>query len=166
MNEYHINKSTMALLPAKNTCYSTIVIEQNRQILVRKTPIQLIKTGCLDGGSTYDGRRKAVAHLTGCMQKPPIPINPGNHLFAFPTHSPSAFECNWIFYNHIKSIKPSVNNNDISVQSILHFKNEQTLLMRESHYILQKQMQRTAICILQFSNQAHEVLRYQEVKVQ
>jgi competence protein ComK len=162
VDDYEINQNTMALLPIANTDYSTIVIEPNRRLLVTKTPIQLIKAACLDGGSTFEGRQKAVTHLTGSLQKVPIPINPLNHIFAFPTHSPSAFHCKWIFYNHVKSIKPPKHQNDTSAQSIILFKNEQSLPMNESHYTLQKQMQRTAICILQFTNQTLEAPRHLE----
>lgn len=142
----------MTLLSAAHTDYSTIVIETNRKLYVTKTPLQLIKASCLDGGSTFEGRQKAVTHLTGSLQKVPIPINPLSHIFAFPTNSPNAFQCNWIFYNHVKSILPAKQQKDSPAQSIILFKNEQSLPMNESHYTLQKQMQRTAICILQFTN--------------
>ncbi|MBD8069385.1 competence protein ComK [Bacillus sp. PS06] len=155
LDDYEINQRTIALLPATHTDYYTIALEETRKLYVRKTPLQLIKSGCLDGGSTFCGRQKAVTHLTGAQQKVPLPINPQSQIFAFPTHSPQAFECSWIFYHHVKSIKPFTDKNHPSIQSILHFKNNQSIQMNESHYILQKQMQRTAICILQFTNTPH-----------
>ena len=112
------------ILPVVHPDYSTIVIEQSRQLSVRQTPSQIIKEACLDGGSTYEGRKKAVTHLTGAMQKVPIPINPLSNI-----------------------------QKDATTQSNILFKNEQYLSMNESHYTLQKQMQRAAICILQFTNQ-------------
>ncbi|WP_077618275.1 competence protein ComK [Bacillus sinesaloumensis] len=147
---YEITPQTRAILAVAEIDYSAIVLEEDRTILVRQTPLQIIKAACLEGGASYEGRRKAVTHLTGAMQKVPIPINPCRKIFAFPTQSPTTFECNWIFYHHIKSISISKSSNPY-VQSIIHFKNNQTLSMNESCYVLQKQYQRTAMCILQFS---------------
>ncbi|MEK5444734.1 MULTISPECIES: competence protein ComK [unclassified Fredinandcohnia] len=148
---YEVNPHTMAIRPAKEIEYSAIVKEENQTLYIRQTPLQIIKAACLEGGSTYEGRRKAVTHLTGAIQKVPIPINPRRNMFAFPTHSPTAFECNWIFYHHIKSIVPSHQSN--TIQSIIHFKNQQQLLMNESYYLLEKQYTRTTMCVLQYSTQ-------------
>ena len=149
---YEVNPHTMAILPAKEIEYSAIIKEEHQILYVRQTPLQIIKAACLDGGSTYEGRRKAVTHLTGAVQKVPIPINPRRNIFAFPTHSPNAFECNWIFYHHIKSIVPSLQTSN-TTQSIIQFKNQLELLMNESHYLLEKQYTRTAMCVLQYATQ-------------
>ncbi|MEH7236396.1 competence protein ComK [Bacillus sp. JJ1562] len=149
---YEVNPQTMAILPAREIEYSAIVKEEYKIIYVRQTPLQIIKASCLEGGATYEGRRKAVTHLIGAIQKVPIPINPRRNIFAFPTHSPTAFECNWIFYHHIKTIVPSQQTSN-TTQSIIQFKNNQELPMTESHYLLQKQHTRTGMCILQFAMQ-------------
>lgn len=149
---YEVTPKTQAILPAMEIDYSAIVIEEHRTLYVRQTPLQIIKAACLEGGATYEGRRKAVTHLTGAVQKVPIPINPRRDIFAFPTHSPTAFECNWIFYHHIKSIVPSLQTSS-TTKSIILFKNHQELPMTESHYLLQKQYTRTAMCILQYVTQ-------------
>lgn len=132
VSEYDINQSTMALLPVAHIDYSTIVVEQNGQLFVKKTPLQLIKAACLDGGASYEGRRAAVTHLTGAMQKVPIPINQLTNIFAFPTHSPTVFHCSWIFYHHVRTIKPPENPADTTKQAIIHFKNDLQLPMSES----------------------------------
>ncbi|MEH7238866.1 competence protein ComK [Bacillus sp. JJ1562] len=161
LNEYEINLQTMAILSVAEFEYSAIVLEGENRILVRQTPLQMIKAACLEGGASYEGRRKAVIHLTGAIQKVPIPINPRRKIFAFPTHSPTTFECNWIFFHQIKTIThPKIQSP--TNQSIIHFKNNQTLSMNESYYVLQKQYQRTAMCILQYSTpeqlQAHSLI--------
>lgn len=148
---YEVNPQTQAILPAREIEYSAIVKEDHQTLYIRQTPLQIIKSACLEGGATYEGRRKAVTHLTGAIQKIPIPINPRRNIFAFPTHSPTAFECNWIFYHHIKSIVPSQQSN--TIQSIIHFKNQQELPMNESHYLLEKQYTRTTMCVLQYAIQ-------------
>ncbi|MFS1517107.1 competence protein ComK [Bacillus sp. SCS-151] len=148
LQEYDINQSTMILLPATHCDYDTIVYEQQQQLAIAKTPLQLVKAACLEGGATYDGRRKAMTHLTGSKQKIPIPINPQYDIFAFPTQSPHRFENSWIFYHHIKSIEPYEAPTNTTIQSIITFTNGEQLQMKESHYIVEKQMQRTAMCII------------------
>lgn len=149
-NEYDINSDTMALISIAHIDYATIVHEGHRRLYVKKTPLQLIQAACLKGGASYEGRRKAVTYLTGAIQKVPIPINPRRNIFAFPTHSPTAFECNWIFYHHIQSIIPT---RQAKTKSIILFKNQLELPMNESHYLLQKQYTRTAMCFLQYAAQ-------------
>lgn len=151
LNDYEVNRSTMALLSVAHIDYRTIVLEENQQFFVQKTPTQLVKAACIEGGATYDGRRIAVSYRTGTKQKVPIPINPRENIFAFPTHSPKAFECSWIFYHHVKSVKKFISPSHNTTQSMILFNNSQKINLSESHYILEKQMQRTAICILGFS---------------
>ena len=149
--DYQITSRTMALLSVAHMEYSTIVLEVDRQLFVRLTPIQIIKASCLDGGSTYDGRRSAVTHHTGSKQKVPIPIIPHDDIYAFPTHSPTAFGCNWLFFNHVKYISTFTPPGETSRQSSITFHNGQSITLNESHYVLNKQMERTAMCILCFA---------------
>ncbi|WP_272435225.1 competence protein ComK [Terrihalobacillus insolitus] len=118
--------------------------------LLKKTALQLIKLACLDGYSTYDGRRIAMMYKTSSRKKVPIPINPELHIFAFPTMSPSQFDCNWIFYNHVQAIKPTTKKLS---QTIITFKYKEQLALKESYYTIEKQMYRTAVCMLSFSQQ-------------
>jgi competence protein ComK len=147
--DYDIHKGTIAVLSAAAIEYSSIVLEPDQTLYIRKPPLQLIKEACLEGGSTYDGRREAVTHLTGAQNKVPIPVNPREYLFAFPTHSPQLFECNWLFYHHIHKIQPKPKTPGTS---IVTFKTRQDpLTLDVSHHSLQKQIQRTAYCIVRFS---------------
>lgn len=150
IDHYEVNQNTMALLSVAHMEYSTLVLEESQQFYVRKTPIQIVREACLEGGSTYDGRRRAVSHRTGSHQKVPIPINPKDKIFAFPTHSPKSHECNWIFYHHVKYISKLKSPDQQDVQSVITFTNGQHISLHESQYILEKQMQRTAMCIIGF----------------
>jgi len=149
LSDYEIHNGTVAILSAAAVEYSTIVLEPDQTLYSRKTPLQLIKDACLEGGSTYDGRREAVTHLTGAQNKVPIPINPREHIYAFPTHSPQLFECNWLFYHHIRRIQPKPKTPGVS---IITFKDrKEPLTLDVSYNTLQKQIQRTAYCIVRFS---------------
>lgn len=151
LSDYEINSSTMAIIVAAQLDYYSIAIERNGSFPIRKSPLELIKRACLEGGSSYEGRRIAVHYFTGIKHKAPIPINPQQGLFAFPTLSPSQFSCAWLFYHHIASIKP-ITKGKKAKQTLITFKNKEQLTLPISHYILQKQYQRTSQCIVQFSN--------------
>ncbi|WP_332695163.1 competence protein ComK [Halalkalibacter lacteus] len=145
LEDYEINRDTVALQPTTHTDYYTIVFERDQILHVKKTPLQLIKPACLEGGASYNGRREAVIYQTGTKSKVPIPISPRENIYAFPTHSPDNFECSWIFYHHVKSIKkdPKIPN-----QTIITFKNNNTLTLNLSFSSIEKQMQRTSQCIV------------------
>ncbi|MDL4842469.1 competence protein ComK [Aquibacillus rhizosphaerae] len=156
-NDYAITEHTMILSPAAHVDYQTIVLEHNRKLFVKKTPIQLIKKACLEGGSSYDGRRSAMIYLTSCRRKVPIPIDPNKDIFAFPTHSPSQYSCEWIFYNHIRLIRSSINSMSNNPVCMITFKNGQQLTTESSYYTIEKQMYRTAMCMLRLSIHSYNV---------
>ncbi|OIJ21712.1 competence protein [Anaerobacillus alkalidiazotrophicus] len=156
LKTYEITKNTMALLPIAHTDYHSIAIEPTCQFYIRKTPLQLIKSACLEGGSTYEGRRAAVIHQTGAKHKVPIPINPLEQIYAFPSHSPSQFECSWIFHHHIRSLTPQVTPKKMN-ETVITFKNNQQLKLPVSYYTMEKQLQRTSYCMIRFSHRLFEL---------
>src|SRR5690625_186720 len=135
---YLINNQTVALCPAKEINYETIVIEQNTTFKVNKSPLDLIKDACIANWSTYEGKRQAVIHHTNFRQKVPIPINIEQNIFTFPTHAPTDFECYWLFFNHIGNIKGTKQLN----QTRITFKNNQHIILPISQYIFKKQYER------------------------
>lgn len=143
-----ITPSTMALANSYQVEYETNVYDCAGQHASRKTPLQLIKQACLEGGATYEGRRQAVIYQTRIKHKVPIPIDPLLKMYAFPTHSPNDFRCTWLFYHQIHSIKPHRPN-----ETAVRFHNNTQIIIPTSHYIVEKQMQRTALCIVRFSPQ-------------
>jgi len=151
LSDYMIHEATMALLPAACIDYDTIAIEKNHKRYIRKTPHQLIKTACLEHCATYEGRREAVMHHTGFKRKVPIPINPSQNLFTFPTHSPTDFKCSWIFYHHVLTILPApASTENVSVRTTVVFHNGQKLPLNVSHHVFEKQMERTGMCMWRF----------------
>ncbi|WP_226376820.1 competence protein ComK [Oceanobacillus halotolerans] len=78
---------------------------------------------------------------TGFTRKVPIPINPDQHLYTFPTDH---VDCSWIFYLHVLQINASANN---PKQSMIRFTNGETLTLHLSPYILRKQLKRTLVCV-------------------
>jgi competence protein ComK len=148
MFHYELNPNTMAVLPMRDEKYASKILETDDVLFSAKTPIQLIKDACLEGGSTYEGRKRAVVHLTGTQNKIPVPVNPQLDMYAFPTESPNSFDCQWIFHNHVKRILPGKQ----SQGSIIVFSNHTKLHLDISYYSLQKQLHRTAYTRFRFSS--------------
>ncbi|GGM40547.1 hypothetical protein GCM10011351_28430 [Paraliobacillus quinghaiensis] len=123
--DYYVTNRTIALLPVKHFEYDTVVIEVGCKKYVKQTALQIIKQACLDGASSYQGRRSAVSYKTGIKRKVPIPINLVKNIYAFPTQSPSQYDCSWIFYNHILCVTPNVPTSETDYKSIITFKNNQ-----------------------------------------
>lgn len=149
-NEYEINQQTLAIIPAKQIDFDSIVIETKNTRHIKKTALQLIKTACYNDWTTYEGRRQAVMHHTNYIQKVPIPISMHNRIYFFPTHSPSNIDNSWIAYQHIAHIEKSPENTQ--KPTIIYFKTGQAMSVDISIHTLRSQIQRTATCIYKMEN--------------
>lgn len=150
-SDYLVNQQTIALLPSRKIEYQTVVLEDTKQILVRKPMLEIVKDSCLHYCSTYEGRRKAVMHHTGFKRKVPIPISINKGIYTFPTHSPTDYSCSWIFYNHVEVVLTKSQIRNIDVQTLINFKNNIRLPLDISHTLIEKQLERTEVCMLIFS---------------
>lgn len=147
---YHVNTDTMAILSAAHPDYDAIALEPNCECHIQKPPLHLIKQACLEGGSSYEGRRAAVVYQTGIKHKIPIPISPLEQIYAFPTHSPKEFECTWIFPNHVRQIIPYILPNQPNQTKII-FQNLTHIILPVSYYTIEKQIQRSSYTMIRFS---------------
>lgn len=148
--DYSINKSTIAIIPAKQIEFDSIVIEESQKFYIRQTPLQIIKASCLEYWSDYEGRRKAVIHHTGFKEKVPIPINSQEVMVAFPTHAIKHFDCSWLFYNHIlqhERVK------DDPTKTLITFTNGQTLSLNVSAKSIKTQLTRSLEIIQRIRSQ-------------
>ncbi|RIW30746.1 competence protein [Bacillus salacetis] len=143
LSSYTISHLTSALLPAKHPEYLTKVIEPDTILYVTQPPFSIIKEACLQGYSSYEGRRESVKYYTGYQRKVPIAIKPQQNIFAFPTLSPETFECSWLFPSHIQSITHAITA-DKTIRSLVTLKCGRKLYMSESPAVIKKQLQRTA----------------------
>lgn len=102
LDHYVANRFTMAILPEvhRGSLFSR-VIEAEQEVFVKLTPQDIINRSCSYFGSSYEGRKAATRDLMGITHKPPIVIDPGNHMYFFPTSSSSRRQCAWISHAHI-----------------------------------------------------------------
>lgn len=100
---YVINSKTLAILPYGTR--KSIVIENNDQVIVNKSPIGIIRQNCILYGSCIEEKWKKTELLTGIVYKSPVMISYHKKLILFPTVSPRLRECVWISPFAIKSHK-------------------------------------------------------------
>ncbi|PEJ60756.1 competence protein [Bacillus sp. AFS017336] len=141
LNEYEINKSTMAIIPEFTVDLVVIskVLESNDNFYVLMKPIEIIERSCAYFGSSYRGRREGTKQMISITHKPPIAISSMNQIFFFPTSSSLKVECSWISYNHVSNFKGGKYN-----RSIVEFFNGVELPLDISRGSFENQLYRTA----------------------
>lgn len=145
--DYEISRTTEALVPAKELNFETKIYDRSGSFLSEKPQLEFVKEACLEGGSTYEGRRKAIVYHLKYEHQTPIVISTSNAIYAFPTESPENLECYWLFYQHIRSMTTASRNT-----SIVSFHSGLKLEVPVSLARLQKQMERMSRCISHYSN--------------
>ncbi|MDN3015136.1 competence protein ComK [Paenibacillus sp. BSR1-1] len=141
IEEYEISSCTMFLKPVVygSKIYSQIY-EVEDCFLSPFKPLDIIKNSCDYFGVDYESRKRGTRKLTGYNRKNPIAIEPTNHIFFFPTASPSIPECIWLSQAHIKDYRRSGAN-----QTLITFHNKQSYLFPVSCSTIETQLLRTAL---------------------
>lgn len=137
---YTINPLTIAIFPAKQIDYDSIVIEGEKTLYIHQTPLDIIKQSCIDYWSSYEGRKKAVIYYTGFKQKVPIPVSEQIPIVAFPTHALKHIDCAWLIYDHIVNYLAA--KTDPARKTTITFSNGKTMTINVSIRSFTSQMTR------------------------
>lgn len=143
---YMINENTLALLPAMQIEYDTIVIEKQKELYIRQTPFQLIKAACFNDWCTYEGKRQAVILHTNLKRKVPIPINTTKGIYFFPTHSQKSIHNNWIAFHHIVNFNKVKAESNSPSKTIISFTNGMEMKFDIPFSTIQRQIERAFEC--------------------
>jgi competence protein ComK len=134
-----VTQSTMAMYPAFHETYQTVLLDfSGKEIFSEKPMLNIIKEACMENGSSYDGRIKAVRHVLPYHRKTPLMISREQNIYAFPTMSPEHYECIWLFHLHIQEFTA------MNHKTLIHFKNGCSLKVDSSLEVLTKQRERSA----------------------
>ena len=136
MNNYEINRDTLAIIPIDN--YKSKIIEKNKTFIVDTTPMKIIENSCEYFGSSYQGRFSGTKNLIGITHKAPIIIEESREIIFFPTNSPRLYECAWISLKNLQNYK---RNND---NTVISFNNGHLLDLEISYGSLDNQVLRAA----------------------
>ncbi|TGA97505.1 competence transcription factor (CTF) [Sporolactobacillus shoreae] len=103
-DQYIIRQETMALLPcdAEDGSLKTFVVEENKTILIAKTPFEIIRDSCNYFGVTYSGRKKGAVAM-GYKSMPPICICSELGIYFFPLMSELHRNCIWLAHPHCRN---------------------------------------------------------------
>lgn len=141
IEEYEINPQTMAIFPVEygSKIYSKI-LEEDDEVLSPFKPLDIIKKSCQYFGASFDGRREGTRELIGITHKAPIVIDTNTSIYFFPTTSPVKIQCIWFSHEHILSHRKDSLN-----QTVVMFRNKQTITVPISYRSFQNQVLRTAL---------------------
>ena len=134
MNEYTINKDTLAIIPINDS--KSKIYEKGNVIVVKKPVQSIIEENCEFYGSSYSGRKKGTVELIGVTHKSPIVIEDSNNMIFFPTCSPRLAKCSWISLNNIDEYFPYHSD------SVIRFESDLTLQIPVSGKIINNQILR------------------------
>lgn len=135
--EYEINSSTLAIVPIDDE--RSRVYEEEVEYIINKSSNSIIKENCEFYGSSYQGRCIGTKALTGIKSKYPIIIEESRNIIFFPTSSSRTQQSNWIALNKIKNIDKK------DYECTINFKNNKTLNLKISFYLLENQLVRATM---------------------
>ena len=135
-NNYEINASTLAIIP--NSLFTSKIIEINKELIINKTPYEIIDDSCRYFGSSYQGRYEGTKSMLGMNYKLPIVIEETRNIIFFPTTSPKYDKCAWISLNNIEQYTEE------NLKSVVKFKNGVNLELDISFFVLENQILRAS----------------------
>jgi competence protein ComK len=141
IEEYEINPMTLAVLPLQygGKLYSQIY-QMDDELHSPFKPLELIKKSCRLFASSYEGRKEGSRQLIGITHKIPITIDSTNLMYFFPTTSPNNPRCAWISHEHVLHYEKVDSTNTLII-----FRNKESIIIPISIYSFENQMLRTAL---------------------
>ncbi|WP_366597669.1 competence protein ComK [Bacillus velezensis] len=140
LESYEVNRSTIAVLPEEiDGKMGSKVIEKDCILYVSMKPIHIIDRSCRYFGSSYAGRKAGTYEAIKISHKPPIMVDPSNHIFLFSTLSSARPQCGWISHVHVKDFQPTAFDD-----TAVTFSNGKTMELEVSYHSFENQVYRTA----------------------
>lgn len=137
---YVVSSKTLALVPLrKEKRLYTIIIEEDGQHIIKKSPLRVIKDSLMTYGTTYEEVLRLSQRNLAIQQKLPICIKTAQDIVPinifFPTESPSVHTNVWISLDAITGFNKKKNG-----ELIVHLRNDQSLLLNLSEGALHRQV--------------------------
>lgn len=136
LDQYEINRSTLAVLPIDE--FSSKILEEEAEYIVNRSATDVINDSCKFFGSSYKGRSEGTKSLIGGNYKLPIVIEESREIIFFPTTSPKLEECAWISLNNLKDYQKK------EKRSLVIFQNGSILNLEISIFSLENQVLRAS----------------------
>ncbi|KIL43098.1 competence protein ComK [Jeotgalibacillus campisalis] len=147
-HDYYISSTTLALLPAFDIRYQTVIHDLRGIFYSEKSMKTLLEEACLRCGSRMGGRLDAAKIMLSIRNKIPLIIDPFNGIYAFPTHSSKSRHNAWFFLAHIDQLKPHPDN---PKQTLIYLHNGQYMIADCSYSTAKEQSIRTTLLYYRYS---------------
>lgn len=138
-----ITKETKAIYLCDTGYYRSKVLEDDQTLCSVRYPTKLINDSCLKYDSSLEGREEAVKKILNTKSKLPIPVDPNNGIYMFPTLSKQNKNCVWLAYYHI------ANYQQVDERALVTFVDGTSIYANVSITILDLQFKRTSQVIAQ-----------------
>lgn len=99
LDSYEINMDTLLIIPIEKG--KSKVREVDGELIVKMSPLSIIKNSCLYFGSTYEGRSMAIKEILGIDMKIPILIEESRNMLFFPTTSCINRNAIWVSFQNL-----------------------------------------------------------------
>ncbi|SHF76749.1 competence protein ComK [Ornithinibacillus halophilus] len=140
-----ITEKTKAILTVNDTYYRSIILEGGEETYYKQKPEKLIDHSCIINGASLDGRRKFIKMIFNIKHKIPIPVDPQQGVFLFPTCSTKKEECTWISYFHMREYK------QMGTKTYITFHDDTGILVNNSINSIEMQDMRTSKIVARMS---------------
>ncbi|MCM3306951.1 competence protein ComK [Priestia megaterium] len=140
---YRIGLTTKALIPVNHPIYSTKVLDETGEYMLKRTCKQLLEEACIQELSTFNGSIAAVREMFPYKQLTPLVINRSKAIIAFPTLSPNDYHCIWIFASQVHTSQTLALVDPTS--TLIYFKDGTTIPVNLSYYSLEKKLARAVM---------------------
>lgn len=147
---YFIDGKTMGVFPYFTTGEGrkwAYILEEREEVLVARSPLQVIEDSCLYWGSDLKGRKRGTKAIAGYTHKPPIVIDDLCRLYFFPLKSPEDDTCPWLSHEHLESVY----QNDAG-ETVIQFCNGREKTVDVSPRVVVRNQTRTAQLRIQIEN--------------
>ena len=99
MDDYEINLETLLIIPFGNG--KSKIFEFDRDFIINKVSLDVIKESCLFFGCSYDGRKEASKEILNIDMKVPILVEESHDIIFFPVTSCINKNSIWISYQNL-----------------------------------------------------------------
>lgn len=132
---YEINLSTLMLIGSDDN--STRIVTMEEDLIVNTSCKKIVDNSCKFFGNSLTERINATARLINISSKTPIIVEESRNIIFFPLKSTREKNNIWISFNNLEKYEKNGKN------TILIFKNNKTINLEFSYYIIDNQITRS-----------------------
>lgn len=140
---YLITNNTKAIYLCDTGYYRSKILENDQELCSVRYPIALLHDSCIEYASSMEGREDAVEKILKTKSKLPVPVDPDNGIYMFPTLSKRNKDCVWLSYYHIDHYQ------QIDNRTLVTFTDGTSTYAKVSENVLDLQFKRTGQVIAQ-----------------